>query len=54
MKGNLRVSSVRDRKQFVTVNAAGCEQVACSKMDTNHFKIQCVCVFRNLSEHSIV
>ena len=26
MKGNLRVSLVRDHMQFVTLNAAGCEQ----------------------------
>ena len=29
MNGNLQVSSVRDRMQFVTVNAAGCEQEGC-------------------------
>ena len=52
MKGNLRVSSVRDRMQFVTVNAAGCEQgrkVACFEIDRNHFKIQCVCVYLEIS-----
>ena len=43
MKENLRVSSVRDRKQFVTVNAAGCEQVACFEMDINH------CVYLEIS-----
>ena len=29
MKGDLQVSPVRDRMQFVTVNTAGCEQEDC-------------------------